>query len=131
VRAVAERPKDQYETVGVVKMALSNPRHPVAVMINRNTRTSDLSFQFGLLRRGHIDTVRYWREDALMQMAALAKSCRQHVVRQAAGRDRVLCGDREEARTTKSPFLEWVDDFIPGGKQKKVSMTLGERAKQR
>jgi len=130
VRAVAERPKDQYETVGVVKMALSNPRHPVAVMINRNTRTSDLSFQFGLLRRGHIDTVRYWREDALMQMAALAKVvANMSFARQLGGIE--FSAETVKKLVDESPFLEWVDDFIPGGKQKKVSMTLGERAKQR
>ena len=130
MRAVAERPKDQYETVGVVKMALSNPRHPVAVMINRNTRTSDLSFQFGLLRRGHIDTVRYWREDALMQMAALAKVvANMSFARQLGGIE--FSAETVKKLVDESPFLEWVDDFIPGGKQKKVSMTLGERAKQR
>jgi hypothetical protein len=127
---MSERQRDKYETLGVVKPVMSHRRHPVVVMINRNERTGDLSFQFGLLRRGHVDMVKYWREGAVMQMAMLAKA----VAELSMGKQ--LAGIEFTSATLKkiiddSPYLEWVEEFIPPGSRNGPKMTLGDRARKR
>jgi len=126
---VKERNRDKYETLGVVKPAMSSRRNPVAVMINRNTRTNELSFQFGLLRRGHIDSVRYWREGSLIEMAGLAKVVAQLVLADHLGATEFTVETLKKA-VKDSVFLEFVEEYVPEEKKKNVSMTLGERAKR-
>jgi len=123
------REQDQYKTVGVVKaVTMSNRRHPVVMMINRNIETGDMSFQFGLLRRGHVDMVRYWREDSLLQIAMLAKIVAEVSFAKQLGSIE-FSGATLQKLVDDIPVLEWVDACIPGGKQKKVSMSIGDRVK--
>jgi hypothetical protein len=98
---------------------MSRRQNPVVVMINRNERTGDLSFQFGLLRRGRIEMVKYWREEAIMQMALLAKVAAELAMgRQLGGID--LTGLSLKKIIDDSPHLEWVENFIPQGVEKKA-----------
>lgn len=125
------RQQDQYETVGVIKNTMSSRRHPVVVMINRNKKSGSLSFMFGLLRRGRVETVRYWREDAVMEMTTLASLVSRIAIAEKLGVIEFTSSSIKELIDHQEPLLECVEEYLPGGQQKKASMTLGERASRR
>lgn len=125
-----DKKRDQYETIGVVKNVMDGGRNPVAVIINRNKKTKELSFQFGLLRRGHVDPIRYWREYSLLKMAALAKFVSMLVMADQVGAA-TLSEEVLEKSVKDSPFLELVQKYVPEENKEKFSMTLGDRARKR
>lgn len=125
-----DKKRDQYETIGIVKQVMDSRRNPVAVMINRNKRTREFSFQFGILRRGHIDSIRYWREDSLLKMAALAKFVSMLVLADKMGAA-TLSEEVLERSVKDSPFLELVQEYVPEENKEKFSMILGDRARKR
>lgn len=122
--------RDQYETIGIVKNVIDGGRNPVVVMINRNKRTKEFSFQFGLLRRGHVDSIRYWKEESLLKMASLAKFVSMLVLADQMGAA-TLSEEILEKAVKDSPFLEMVQKYVPEENKEKFSMTLGDRARNR
>lgn len=122
--------RDQYETIGIVKNVIDGGRNPVVVMINRNKRTKEFSFQFGLLRRGHVDSIRYWKEESLLKMASLAKFVSMLVLADQMGAA-TLSEEILEKAVKDSPFLEMVQKYVPEENKEKFSITLGDRARNR
>lgn len=128
---MSDQKKEGYEIIGVIKtVTFSKKSSPVVVEISKNTRTEDLSFQFGLLRRGIVNPVRYWREESVMQMAVLAKVVSELMFANKIG---VVNISAENLKNVigSNPHLELVEEFVPKKEQSDVSMTLGERAFRR
>lgn len=120
----------QWRTLGVMAEAMSTHPNPVAVMINHKKDTRELSFQFGILKGGRVQPVRFWNESMMFGLAALTKYLG------AAASLQMLTGKGVTADLLKkvadeTPQLRWVEEYVPSGRKKRASMTLGERAIRR
>ena len=119
----------QWATLGVVAPALSSHRHPMAVMINYNKGTKQFSFQCGLLKSGRVHNLRFWTENMLMEVAMLTRHLGTESLLQQFG-VKEISSETLKKSVDESPFLRWVEEYIPVRDKKKVSMTLWDRARR-
>lgn len=119
----------QWRTLGVMAEAMSTHPNPVAVMINKKKDTRELSFQFGILKGGRVQPIRFWNENMMFGLAALTKNLGLAVsLRHLSGKE--MTEDVLRVVADGSPQLRWVEEYVPLGRKKKASMTLGERARR-
>lgn len=63
-----------WQELGVMRAGFDTGRSPVVVRVSRNSKTGELSYEFGILRGGKVELLRYWREDRLYNLAMLLKA---------------------------------------------------------
>lgn len=62
-----------WEELGVIKAGLDAGWQPVVARVSVHRTNGELSYEFGVLRSGKVELLRYWRADRLYNLGTLLK----------------------------------------------------------
>ena len=113
-----------WQELGTVKSGLDMGSSPVVMRVSKSTRIGDLSYEFGILRHGKVQMMRYWREERLYSMATLTKAATSlSLTSRLAGVE--INREQFKLLIERNDFLVLVEDVMTGRQERQSKGRFG------